>query len=374
MTELRIIVHQTPEEAASPEYGYLLSMVELAARRVWPSVRLEIDPPTIGPGDSPVLLLGSSRVFVAESSLLRMRHRLETGCDVVFPFALATTALASQRLLYTLRQFEELEAEFFAGDVGQTPKPTSHLPISLFSADAAAKLADELSLERLLTDQHALAGRLETAIDGLAHRFIDYYGEERSDVGRFIGDDVLDVLEIGCGRGATARFLSEHRGARVVGVELNPAVAERASRWLERVIVGDVAEVEVPEAAFDLVLALELVEHLPEPEAVLRKLARAVRPGGRMLLSVPNVGHHSVVRDLLAGRWDYLPVGLLCYTHYRFFCRSTLEDWLGRCGFDRFDIEPQRTEIPDEISALAERFPIDLENLGCKGFYVVVHL
>jgi len=374
VTELRIIVHQTAEETASPEYAYLLSMVELAARRVWSSVRIEIDPPTIGAGDSPVLLLGTSRVHVTESSLSRMRRRLEAGCDAVYPFSLAATDLAKHRPLYTLRQFEELEADFFAGDSSQTPKPKSHLPISLLSAAAASRLADDIPVERLLTDERATAGRLDPAVDGLAHRFIDYYGEEREDVGKFIDENVRDVLEIGCGGGATARFLSERRGIRVVGVELNPAVAERASRWLERVIVGDVAEVELPEAAFDLVLALELVEHLPEPEVVLQKLARAVRPGGRMLLSVPNVGHHSVVRDLLAGRWDYLPVGLLCYTHYRFFCRSTLEDWLGRCGFDRFDIEPQRTEIPDEVRALADRFPIDLESLGASGFYVVVQL
>lgn len=373
MTELRIIVHRTAEEAASPEYAYLLSMVELGARRAWDSVRLAIDPPTIGPGASPVLLLGTSRVFVTATSLSRMRRRLETGCEAVFPFALEATSLARQQPLYTLRQFEELEADFFAGDSSRTPKPTSHLPISLLSGSAAARLADRVPLQRLLTDERATEGRLDPTVDGLAHRFIDYYGEERSDVGRFIGDDVVDVLEIGCGGGATARYLSENRGARVVGVELNPEVAERASRWLDRVIVGDVAEIELPEAAFDLVLALELVEHLPEPEEVLRKLARAVRPGGRIVLSVPNVGHHSVVRDLLAGRWDYLPVGLLCYTHYRFFCRSTLEDWLGRCGFDRFDIVPQPTEVPDEIRALADRLPVDLESLGCRGFYVVVH-
>lgn len=374
MTELRIIAHQTAEEAASPEYAYLLSMVELAARRVWPSVRLEIDPPTIDRETSPVLLLGTSRVYVTANSLSRMRHRLETGCDAVVPFALATTDLAKHRPLYTLRQFEELEGEFLAGDPGSTPTPSSHLPISLLSGPAAARLADEIPLPRLLTDEKATAGRIDLIADGLSHHFIDYYGEERADVERFIGDDIADVLEIGCGGGATARFLSDRRGIRVVGVELNPAVAERASRWLDRVIVGDVAEVELPDAAFDLVLALELVEHLPEPEVVLRRLARAVRPGGRMLLSVPNVGHHSVVRDLLAGRWDYVPVGLLCYTHYRFFCRSTLEDWLGRCGFDRFEIEPQRTEIPDEIAALADRLPIDLASLGCSGFYVVVHL
>ena len=51
-----------------------------------------------------------------------------------------------------------------------------------------------------------------------------------------------------------------------------------------------------------------------------------VTPGGRLVLSVPNVGHWAVVEDLLAGRWDYLPIGLLCYTHYRFFTRRTLAD------------------------------------------------
>ena len=374
MKELRIIVRRTAEETASPEFEYLLSMVELAARRVWPSVRLDTDPSTLGPGDDPVLLLGTSRTYVSERSLERMRGCLVDGIDAVVPFALETTELAHQRPLHTLRQFEELEADFFAAGAGQTPEPTSHLPISLLTGAAAARLASEMPLERLLTDKDAAVGRLNIVADGLAHCFIDYYGEERVDIEGFIGDDVRDVLEIGCGGGATARFLAERFGARVTGVELNPAVAERASRWLERVIIGDVAQVELPVAAFDLVLALELIEHLPESEAVLRRLARAVRPGGRMLLSVPNVGHYSVVRDLLEGRWDYLPVGLLCYTHYRFFSRKTLEDWLGRCGFDRFDIEPQRTEVPDEIMRIADHLPLDLESLGSQGFYVVVHL
>ena len=44
-------------------------------------------------------------------------------------------------------------------------------------------------------------------------------------------------------------------------------------------------------------------------------------PGGVVVLSVPNVGHWSVVADLLAGRWDYLPAGLVCVTHLR-FCAS----------------------------------------------------
>ncbi|MCP4895820.1 MAG: class I SAM-dependent methyltransferase [bacterium] len=374
MTELRIIVHQNAEEAASPEFAYLLSMVELAASRVWPSVLVAVDPPAMPDGDGPVLILGTSRTYVAERSLARMRDCIENGRDVIFPFALSATALAQQRRLYTLRQFEELEAEFFAGDTAHTQKPTSHLPVCLLSASTASMIADQIPIGQLLADESALKGRLHAEVDGLAHTFIDYYGEQRDDVERFVVEDVRDVLEIGCGGGATGQMLTERRGVRVTGVELNPAAAERASRSLERVIIGDVAQVELPVSAFDLVLALELVEHLPDCESVLRKLARTVRPGGKMVLSIPNVGHYSVVRDLLAGRWDYLPVGLLCYTHFRFFCRTTLEDWLGRCGFDDFEIQPQNTELPEEIKCLADHITIDLENLSCLGFYVIVNL
>lgn len=374
MTELRIIVHQTEEEAASPEFCYLLSMVELAARRVWPSVTLALDPVSLPAGDGPVLLLGTNRTYVSARSLARMRDRIEAGSRAVIPYAVATTDLARTRRLYTLRQFEELEIEFFGGDQGETPAPTSHLPISLLSGSAAANVADEVGMGRLLTDATTLYDRVDPVFDGLAHCFIDYYGERRDDIARFIDDEVQDVLEVGCAGGATARYLREEFGARVTGVELNPAVAERASQFLDRVIVGDVAQVDLPQQAFDLVLALELVEHLPEAETVLRRLATTVRPGGRMLFSVPNVGHWSVVRDLLAGRWDYLPVGLLCYTHYRFFTRRTLEDWLGRCGFETFTIEPQTTEVPEEIRRLADRLPVDLESLGCQGFYVVVSI
>lgn len=374
MTELRIIVHQTEEEAASPEFGYLLSMVELAARRVWPAVQLHVDPGSLPAGDGPVLLLGSNRVYVSAHSLARMRDGIDAGSDAVIPYAVATTELAGQRRLFTLRQFEELELEFFGGDHGEPLAPTGHLPISLLSGPAADRVADEVGMGRLLTDATALGDRLDPVFDGLAHCFIDYYGERRDDIARFIDDEIRDVLEIGCAGGATARYLREEFGARVTGVELNPAVAERASQFLDRVIVGDVAQVDLPQRAFDLVLALELVEHLPEAEMVLRRLSTTVRPGGRMLFSVPNVGHYSVVRDLLAGRWDYLPVGLLCYTHYRFFTRRTLEDWLGRCGFETFRIEPQRTEVPDEIRHLADRLPVDLESLGCQGFYVLVSI
>jgi len=100
-----------------------------------------------------------------------------------------------------------------------------------------------------------------------------------------------------------------------------------------------------------------------------------VRPGGRIVLSVPNVGHAAIVEDLLAGRWDYLPIGLLCYTHFRFFTRRTLASWLERLGFARYQIVAQTTALAEErFARLADAFEVDLESLRTKGFYVVIEV
>ncbi len=154
-------------------------------------------------------------------------------------------------------------------------------------------------------------------------------------------------------------------------MELNPEVAKEAARHLDRVIVGDVEELEIDER-FDAVLATELFEHLSYPEEFLAKMKTLLRPGGRIVLSVPNVGHYSLVEDLLAGRWDYLPIGLLCYTHFRFFTRATLEAWIERVEFSSHEIVAQRTELPERFAAVPRPFEVDLESLATKGFYVVL--
>ena len=179
------------------------------------------------------------------------------------------------------------------------------------------------------------------------------------------------MLEVGCGRGVTGKLLQEKLGCRVTGVELNPVVAREAARHLHRVIQGDAQVVEI-EGKYDAILGLEVVEHLVETEAFLARIQGLLAPGGRAILSIPNVGHYSVVEDLIAGRWDYLPIGLLCYTHYRFFTRKTLADWLRRAGIERFELVSQKTELPPWAGELSGRFETDLESLATKGFYVLI--
>ena len=154
-------------------------------------------------------------------------------------------------------------------------------------------------------------------------------------------------------------------------MEMNTEAAADAGRNLHRVIVGDVQSLEIEEK-YDAIIATELYEHLNYPDAFLTKIRRWLRPGGRIVLSTPNVGHYSDVRDLFAGRWDYLQIGILCYTHFRFFTAKTLIDWVENSGYSNYRIIPQKTELPLRYRLMSMLSDTDAESLSTKGFYVVI--
>jgi 2-polyprenyl-3-methyl-5-hydroxy-6-metoxy-1,4-benzoquinol methylase len=351
MADLLVLKSFSGESAESPEFQYLLSHCLLEAREVFERVELAIageGPVTEERRFDAVLLLSSSNVLLCRRSLAAMRERLDAGAQEVRPYRLADADLAAP--IYTLRGYELAEHSFLERGPADTPQNSSRQPVTLLRSSSDGS---------------------EIAYAGLFHEFIDYYGEVRSDVLSFVPSHAREVLEVGCGRGVTGRLLQETLGCRVTGVELNPVVAREAARHLHRVVQGDIQELEIA-GGYDAVLALEVVEHLVEVEGFLGRLRGLLAPGGRAILSIPNVGHYSVVEDLIAGRWDYLPIGLLCYTHYRFFTRRTLADWLRRSGIRNFEIVPQRTELPERLRELRGGFETDLESLATKGFYVLI--
>jgi 2-polyprenyl-3-methyl-5-hydroxy-6-metoxy-1,4-benzoquinol methylase len=143
-----------------------------------------------------------------------------------------------------------------------------------------------------------------------------------------------DVLDVGCSSGYLARPLSQ-AGARVVGIELDPAAAEHARAWCADVVVGNVETVTLPfaPASFDVILCGDLVEHLREPGAVLDRLRPLLRDQGRLVLTTPNVANWTMRLSLLAGRWRYTDRGILDRTHTHLFTRKTLVETVEGAGF-----------------------------------------
>jgi SAM-dependent methyltransferase len=159
------------------------------------------------------------------------------------------------------------------------------------------------------------------------------------------------VLELGCGNGSFTRALVA-AGCQVVAIEIDREAATLAAPYCERTVVGDMESPLLDEAlaqdSFDVVLAADVLEHLRDPAKVLRRVARHIRPGGRLIASLPNVAHGSVRLALLQGRFPYADAGLLDRTHLRFFTRSSLGPLLADAGFVLIQLESD--PLPIEMS------------------------
>jgi 2-polyprenyl-3-methyl-5-hydroxy-6-metoxy-1,4-benzoquinol methylase len=142
------------------------------------------------------------------------------------------------------------------------------------------------------------------------------------------------ALDVGCSSGYLARRLVE-RGARVVGIEADEQAAAEARAICEEVLVGDVETMELPfpPSSFDLVLCGDVIEHLRDPQSFLERMRPLLRPGGRLVLTTPNVANWTMRLGLLGGRWRYTERGILDRTHAHLFTKRTLEETLERAGY-----------------------------------------
>jgi len=160
-----------------------------------------------------------------------------------------------------------------------------------------------------------------------------YYGFARGEVIDALVNNKVPartVLEIGCAAGATGKTLKEKLSVDTyVGIELSKEAAEIAEQYLDRVIYPDIEKTDLKKeyglqyGEFDLLLALDVLEHLYDPWDILVELSQYVKPGGYVVASIPNVQNITVVQDLIHGRWKYEDAGILDATHLRFF---TLEE------------------------------------------------
>ena len=181
---------------------------------------------------------------------------------------------------------------------------------------------------------------LETNYAGKAPK---YFGLARQEIAPLVPEEAPRVLEIGCGAAGTIAWLRSVRQVEfAAGIELMAEPAERARTVCNDVRVGNVETLELPfePASFDLILALDVLEHLVDPWSVVRRLHSLLKPGGCFIASIPNAAHYSVSLPLLRGRWEYVPSGILNSTHLRFFVRDTAHALLTCSGLVIDKVQP----------------------------------
>lgn len=160
------------------------------------------------------------------------------------------------------------------------------------------------------------------------------------------------LLEVGC---ATGGFLAEaaRAGYEAEGIEPDAAVAATAAARSGRPVrAGTIEEVDLPAASFDVAVLFEVVEHLVDPVAALRRVARALRPGGLLAVSVPDYG--SLWARLSGSRWPMITP----WEHLHYFTRGTLAATLAAAGFDRVRFAPARTVFSVATAAFQLGIPV----------------
>lgn len=166
------------------------------------------------------------------------------------------------------------------------------------------------------------------------------------------------VLEVGCATGFMTRVMTEEMGLKVTAIEIDPAQAEKARPFAQAMIVGDITAPgtwEQIQGRFDCVIFADVLEHLADPWAVLRRTKEVLEPGGNVFASIPNVAYYEIRRDLLRGRFEYARFGILDDTHLRFFTAKTARELFVNSGYDVEGFLPVFWSNKD--SALGKVFP-----------------
>ena len=161
-----------------------------------------------------------------------------------------------------------------------------------------------------------------------------YYKFVRRDIEPLLPATAGRVLDVGAGVGATSRWLkSRYPNAYSIALEGNRDLADVLGQNVDEPHIVDLNGPLPDVGPADLILFLDVLEHLLDPDRVLAQLTRNMPADGTVIVSLPNVAHYSVsVPLLLKGSFEYRDAGILDRTHLRFFTRKTAVELVNKAG------------------------------------------
>lgn len=163
-----------------------------------------------------------------------------------------------------------------------------------------------------------------------------YYQNPRQEMLKYIPQKREKALEIGCAAGAFGKLLKQEGAHEVWGIELESEAGEQAKKVLDKVLIGDVNLLinDVPKDYFDIIILNDVLEHIADPEDLLKKLNLCLNETGYVVSSIPNVRYFwNLYEILIKKEWEYKDQGILDKTHLRFFTKKSIERMFKRLPY-----------------------------------------
>ncbi len=169
------------------------------------------------------------------------------------------------------------------------------------------------------------------------------YTGPRPDVLALMPDNPRRVLDVGCGAGSLGASIKERwNNASVVGVDNDPALVAQAAKRLDEVYQADLNSIDPferldPEGeGFDVIIFADILEHLLDPQELLRLARKHLASQGCVITSLPNVRHYSTFVSLgLLGVWPQRDRGIHDRTHLHFYARKNILQLFEASGFQQ---------------------------------------
>lgn len=329
--------------------------------------------PTVKKLTGAIVLLHSPYIVPGKDCIERLASALDSsGANAVLPVDPRGWGLDGIAADYaSLRGFERFSARLARAARHLLPYDGRAPIMQMIPAERLHRLTPEQWMKVLTPPASALL-----VSDAVIHPYHDYYaGEDKTAIVGALPAGTGKLLDVGGGEGNFAALAKQHLQCEAHVVEMNAEAASIAATKVDRVWVGDFLSLMIAER-YDCITLLDVIEHTADPSDMLRRAAELLVPGGSIIASIPNIGHWTVVADLLEGRWDYLPVGITCWTHLRFFTLQTIKDTFNDAGLEILRAAPVQIPAPLSMKTALDRLnegdlTLDLESLDTYAYQIV---
>lgn len=162
----------------------------------------------------------------------------------------------------------------------------------------------------------------------------------RDDLIKHIKGTNLTILDVGCATGTNGNFLLDKEiASKVVGVEFDHIMAEKAKLKYDSVFVGDLNSIDflkkitAKNHTFDYIIFGDILEHLVNPLETLKHFKKLLNSEGKIILSVPNIAHLELfIQVYIKGTWPKNERGIFDKTHLSWFTKKDIEKTVNQSG------------------------------------------
>lgn len=138
-----------------------------------------------------------------------------------------------------------------------------------------------------------------------------------------------EVLEFGPANGRLTKYLCEQKNCTVDIVEIDEEAGIEAANYARKALLGnEQGDIEKyywinNQNKYRYIIFADVLEHLRHPEIVLKRCNSIIEDNGKILVSLPNISHNSIIISLINDKFNYGPIGILDNTHLKFFTRGS---------------------------------------------------